>query len=109
MNTASESSKLVELRAKTDRQLVEMINNRLEAGLSWMRLAAQSGMRGCKSKADLLEAKGRHSYEEARLLSLFVRDIGKGERRDLEHRLEQLRGSIGELSQIDETPVRAAC
>ncbi len=108
MNTASESSKLVELRAKTDRQLVEMIGSRVAAGLAFARLAAGAGMRGCRAKAELLEARARKNYEEGHVLLPCVRDISKAERRTLERKLEALRESINEVPLAGNIQVRAA-
>ncbi len=107
MNLASESSKLVELRAKTDRQLVELISNRAAAGEMLARLAAEAGVRQCHAKAELFEAQARKNYEEAQSLFPYVRSAAKGERRELERRLMQLRESLDGLPERDRM-VRAA-
>jgi hypothetical protein len=107
MNTPSESSKLVELRAKTDRQLLDLIGSRVDAGLSLARMAADESRIACSTKAQLLEAKARMGYEEARRLLPLVRGISRAELHLVERRLEQLGQSL------DGTPVseriRAAC
>jgi hypothetical protein len=78
MSTLSESSKLVELRAKTDRQLVAIITNRLEKGLNL-------------AQTDLSRARAREAYAEARKLLPWVSNLNRSERRHLEEKLERLR------------------
>ncbi len=107
MNTAAESAKLVELRAKTDRQLVSMISSRLEAGLSLLRLAADASRKGCAAKAESLELRARQGYEEARKLLPFVRGISWAELCPLERRLEQLREFMEQTH--GSTQMRTAC
>lgn len=108
MNLASESSKLVELRAKTDRQLVELISNRAAAGEMLARLAAEAAVRQCHAKAELFEVQARKNYQEAQSLLPYVRGVAKGERRDLERKLMQLRESLDGLPVGGRMSVRAA-
>jgi len=96
MNTRTESSKLFELRAKTDRQLVVFITNRLDSGL---RLAGGEAYRA--------EAGG--IYEEVSALLPWVRDITKAERRLLESKLAQLREVLDDFSSDAELNVETAC
>ena len=73
MNTRTEPNKLIELRAKTDRQLAAFISNRLDSAL---RLACGEG--------DQAEAE-RIYYEVSGLLP-WVRGLSKAEYRLLEAR-----------------------
>ena len=75
-------SKLAELRAKTDRQLVILIRSTLDDGL--------------RSRAE-----AERAYSEVRVLLPTVRDVTEAERRRLESKLARLR----EL--LDERPMRA--
>jgi hypothetical protein len=97
MNTASEPPKLVELRAKTDRQLLEMIGTRVNTGAACLRSAADASLRGCRATADFLSEKARKDHDEATLLLACVRGISKPERRALEQKLEDLLESIEDL------------
>ena len=75
-------SKLVELRAKTDRELVILIQSTLEDGLR-------------------SHGEAERAYSEVRALLPTVRDVTEAERRRLELKLARLRGLL------DERPMRA--
>jgi len=96
MNTGTESGKLLELRAKTDRQLVAFITNRLDSGL---RLAGLDGYRA--------EAEG--IYDEASALLPWVHGLTESERRLLESKLSLLREFLNDLSSDAEWNVQTAC
>jgi len=70
-------SKLAQLRSKTNRQLVAVIGNRLEAGSELLR------------RGYFVEAE--KAYEEARVLLPLVDSSVRGERQRLEARLTRLR------------------
>ena len=76
------NSKLAELRAKTDRQLVILIRSTLDDGL--------------RSRVE-----AERAYSEVRALLPTLRNVTQAERRRLEAKLARLR----EL--IDEPPMRA--
>ena len=76
------NSKLAQLRAKTDRQLVTLIGTRIDDGLA-------------------SRAQAKRAYAEVRVLLPTVREVTQAERRRLESKLARLR----EL--LDERPVRA--
>jgi hypothetical protein len=76
--------RLEQIRAATDRQLVALINRRLEAGLK-----AAQGSAGQRSK----NAAGRALAEAARLLPA-VRGIGAEQRGRLEAELNRLRNLL---------------
>jgi len=96
MNTRTESRKLLELRAKTDRQLVVFITNRLDSGL---RLA---GREACRAETEGI-------YAEVSALLPWVYDITRAERRLLESKLAQLREVLDDLSSDAELNVQTAC
>lgn len=79
--TATESSKLIELRAKTDRQLAALIGKKLDAGLNF----------ACQG----LPLKARKVLEEAGALLPWIHE-SRAERRSLEEKLEQLQGLLSE-------------
>ncbi len=108
MNTASESSKLLELRAKTDRQLLQMVSNRVNAGVAFTQAAVDASMRGSKAASHVLQARARKGYEEGRLLLACTRDISFGERRGFERKLQELAELLEGLSVSADLRVRAA-
>jgi hypothetical protein len=86
MTTWQQTSKLVELRSKTDRQLVELVTRTLEA--------AQ-----CFARADEFHARADRACEEVRVL---LPCLPRAERRRAEARL-------AELSEMLNPRARAAC
>jgi hypothetical protein len=76
--TATDTSKLLELRSKTDRQLLVLISHRLEAGSSAARLPGERN-----------HAEAERAYADANSLLRFVR-LDDSERSRLEVRLKQL-------------------
>ena len=83
-------SKLAELRAKTDRQLVILILRTLDGGL--------------RSRAEVERA-----YSEVRALLPTVRYVTEGERRRLEAKLARLRGLLDERSVNAMARMQAVC
>ena len=98
MKTTSQSSKLVELRAKTDRQLLELIGNRLDGGLNFARWAAQAQAAGRWTSRDIFQAGASKAYAEACGLLPWVDGLSRAQRAGLEFKLEQLRRRLEDLS-----------
>jgi hypothetical protein len=73
-------SKLAELRAKTDRQLVILLRSRLDDGL-----------RSARASAAEARAEAERAYSEAIVLLPTVRHATEAERRPLESKLTRLR------------------
>ncbi|PYT23202.1 MAG: hypothetical protein DMG57_32810 [Acidobacteria bacterium] len=92
MSSVSIYSKLAELRAKTDQELVNLIDEELNLGF---RVALTAPVTAAKA------------YTEAQKLTHKVED--PGERRRLESKLSQLRETLDGLSAPDILRVFAAC
>ena len=90
MNQRLEVSKLAQLRAKTNRQLVQVINKRLDQGLD-----------AARRTGDLAQAE--RARTEARALAPLV---AGAERRVLEMKLARLDAEVGARVGLR---VRAAC
>jgi hypothetical protein len=90
MNTRAESLKLVELRAKTDRQLVAFINARVDAAVQ------------------LSPAEAEKVYAEGRALLPLVYGLTNAERCQLEWKLVQLRELLNDISSDAELKVQTA-
>jgi hypothetical protein len=86
MPASSRSSKLAELRAKTDRDLVIIIENALELGL------VQAYNEPYVDPAGILRRRGADIYADAVMLVAAVE--GVRERRRLEAKLRQLRHAL---------------
>ena len=96
MNSRPEVTKLIELRSKTDRQLVAFINSRLDVGLTYARLLTGTGPDSNWASVESLHAGAIRAYDEVRALLPWVNDVTKAERRRLELKLEQLRELLDE-------------
>jgi hypothetical protein len=86
----SRQAKLAELTAKTDRQLVTLIQSRLDDGLR-------------------SPAEAERAYSEVLALLPTVRDVTEAERRCLESKLARLRGFLDERPTRGVGRVQAAC
>lgn len=104
INYQAESSKLAELRAKTDRQLTTLIGSSIERGLAFTRLLGDR-----KSMNGWAYARAEAAYAEACLLLPWVYDASRLERRRLEMKLALLREILDELCARPEGQVRTAC
>jgi hypothetical protein len=74
MNTWQQSSKLVELRSKTDRQLMELITRTLEAAM-------------CFARCDEFHPRAQRACDEVRRL---LPCLSRADRRRVEARLAQV-------------------
>jgi hypothetical protein len=124
----TELSKFHELRSKTDKQLVQIIGNRLDLGIrhASQALSAQDAAASSQvsetlprpalcaglleSSADTWEVaeKCRHraktAYSQVSRLLLLVVEMTADERRGVESRLDHLKGLLDSLSAIGSTP-----
>jgi len=86
------ASKLAELRARTDRQLIQIINNQLERGLHLALLAAETESDYHFGVTELHHAEAEKVCAYA--LSLLTRVDDTNERRRSETKLLRLRGAL---------------
>lgn len=86
MSATAQLSKLAELRAKTDQDLVRIIDNALEVGL----VIATTGTR--VESAMQLHSRAEEIYADTLMLLPKIEDVN--ERWRLEGRLKQLRESL---------------
>lgn len=92
MTAASKLSKLAELRAKTDRDLAQIISNAVELGLL---LAAHEAD---FDPTSILHRRAAHIYADAMMLVEKVENAR--ERRRLEEKLRQLRIALDTHVQV---------
>ena len=86
MSAPAQSSKLAELREKTDKELVRLIDNALELGLL---LAANEAD---VDPAGVLHRRAADIYADTVMLVEKVKDVA--ERRRLEEKLRRLRNAL---------------
>ena len=99
----AELSKFDELRSKTDKELVQIIDNGLDLGIRHARQALKSADTWDAAETCCLRAKTSY-VQVASLLGLVV-GITAEERRRVESRLEHLRRMLESLSAIGATPI----
>ena len=109
MNSRPEFTKLIELRSKTDRQLVAIITSRLDVGLHYARLVPDPGSDSNWASAEAFQASAEKAYDEVRALLPWVYDVTRAERRRLESKLEQLRELLDESTIHAGMRVQTAC
>ena len=95
-------SKLDELRSKTQKELVQIINHGLDLGIRDAGQALQSDDPSVVAEECCLRATTSY-VRVSRLIPLVV-DIPADERRRLESRLEDLKGMLKSLSAIGSSP-----
>ena len=88
----SKMSKLAELRARTDRQLIQIINNELERGLHLALLPAEADSAYHFGVTELHDAEAEKVCAYA--LSLLSRVDDTNERRRLESKVLRLRAAL---------------
>jgi hypothetical protein len=88
----SNESKLAELRARTDRQLINIINSELERGLHLALLAAETESAYHFGVTQLHDAEAEKACAYAR--TLLTRVDNTNERRRLESKVLRLRAAL---------------
>jgi len=91
VNSRLEVTKLIELRSKTDRQLVAIITSRLDFGLNYAKLVNRPNPDSNWASAETFQTGAAKAYDEVRALLPWVNGVTKAERQRLEAKLEQLR------------------
>jgi hypothetical protein len=108
MTTKREDFKLFELREKTDRQLAEYINSRLDSGITFARLVTDPETRTRWASTDLFLERARASFEEACRLLPWIPE--RDRRRALHSKVDQLGRLLSEVSRPGaDSCLRAAC
>src|SRR5216684_4193714 len=92
MTATAQLSKLAELRAKRDRELVSIIDNALEVGL----LLAEN--EPDVDPAGVLHRRAADIYADTLMLASKVEDVG--ERRRLEEELKQFRHALDRWARV---------
>ena len=92
MSATLELSKLAELRAKTDQELVKVIDNDLERGLHSALMT--EGTRSASDSVSALQPHIRAETAYAEALKLLPMVDCHSERRRLEKKLRQLRETL---------------
>ena len=85
----SRESKRVELRRKTDRDLVNLVRRELERGLTLADLAA--------TKESALYAQAERVYQTAKAWLPLVSGLNRHQRGELESRLKELRSVLDQV------------
>ena len=89
-----EPEKLLQLRAKTDRQLLGLMHSKLEAGLNFAAMAETQYLDGdCASGERSLECGNQVLIEVQSLLPVITDE----QRRDIDPKLDRLRYAIRRL------------
>jgi hypothetical protein len=88
----SKVSKLSELRAKTDRELIELIGNELQLGFHLAVIAGEAKRENDFPFGEQPRSRAEQAYAEARRLLPKVEDVS--EHRRLEEKLNQLREAL---------------
>ena len=84
LNHGTQSSKWMELRAKTDRQLIMIVNRLLAQGV-------RSAIRAAETGAPELHAEASRAYHQTQQLAAYLGDIEISERWRVERELNRLR------------------
>ena len=94
--------KFDELRFKTDRQLIQLVNNELDLGIR----EARHALRSCDNRAVAEDhyLRTKRAYAEASLLMPLAGEIPEEERDRWEEKLDDLHGMLEALSTIGSTP-----
>jgi hypothetical protein len=109
MNSRPEFTKLLQLRSKTDRQLIAFITSRLNAGLNYARLVIEPRSDSDWASAEAFHAGAAKACDEVGALLPWVNDVTNAERRRLELKLEQLRELLNESTIHAGMRVQTAC
>ena len=91
----AELDKLLELRARTDRQILELVRSTLNTGLALAALAAASYARGDAAAAAESAKRACHALLEARQLAPLAGEQHAG---GLEPKLRELQAALDRLS-----------
>ena len=77
MTVYLQTRKLAELRAKTDRQLLEVVDIHLNRGLDYVRLMAEADSRGHTEIAESFRNLAARECDEVERLQAMLKSAGK--------------------------------
>lgn len=101
MDVTTQMAKLAELRIKTDHDLIVVIHNEIERGLTLASVAT--------SRQSPLYLKAERGYREARLCLPRVYSLGPAERAATELKLRELRAALDAVPKAVKVYGNAAC
>jgi len=105
----SDMQKLAQLRARTDRQLVELISARLDHGFSYARvMAAQDSLPQWTTVREF-QKRAEDAWREAHHLLPALDGVAEPERAALLHRTQILREVLDQFAAETYPVKRAAC
>jgi hypothetical protein len=96
-----EAEKLLQLRAKTDRQLLDFLHSKLETGLNCAGWAARLYSDGNRASAERWLERGNQALKQVQILLPVVTEK---QRRDLDPELNLLREGLERLREFRESP-----
>ncbi|MEO8049260.1 MAG: hypothetical protein ABI833_02490 [Acidobacteriota bacterium] len=99
----SRFSKLKELRDKTDKQLIQLIDNKLDIGIRLARKMLNSGDRWTPS-VQVSYFKAEQAHAEASRLMRLIYEAAGNKLKQLEARREQLQEMVEALEPVGSTP-----
>jgi hypothetical protein len=103
------TKKLAQLRARTDRQLVELISARLDRGFAYARVLAARDSQVQGAAVREFEQRAESAWREAHQLLPALRGITESDRAALLRRAETLREVLDQFA-AEAVPIRrAAC
>lgn len=95
-------TKFDELRLKTNRQLIRLLNRELDLGICYAQRALKAADR--RASVERYYAPARSAHAEAARLILLAEDIDHDERRQIESRLQRLWEMIEPLTAMGASP-----
>lgn len=105
----SDMQKLAQLRARTDRQLVEFISARLDHGFSYARVLASQDSQPQWTTVREFQQRAEDAWREAHHLLPALDGVAEPERATLLHRAQILREVLDQFAAETYPVKRAAC
>ncbi len=101
--------KLAQLRARTDRQLVELISARLDQGFSYARVLAAQDSEPQWTTIREFQGRAEDAWREAHHLLPALNGVAESDRASLLHRVNVLREVLDQFAAETYPVKRAAC
>jgi len=103
------TKKLAQLRARTDRQLVELISARLDRGFAYARVLAARDSQAQGAAVSEFEQRAEDAWREAYHLLPALRGVAETDRAALLRRTQILREVLDQFAAESAPIKRAAC